>query len=140
MVHILRRFFHRQPTFAQFVRFGIVGVANTFVHLAVYSTLVVLVHVPYLWANVVAFAVATVNSYYFNRSWTFRSAEQLWHKEAGKFLAVSGLGFLMNELLLWTFVRHGGWSKIWGEGAAILIVLGWNYAANKWWTFRGKVG
>ena len=57
---------------AQFVKFGIVGVSNTLLTLAVYTALIKGFDMWYLAASAIGYAVGMVNGFLWNRSWTFR--------------------------------------------------------------------
>ncbi|NJC08581.1 GtrA family protein [Polymorphobacter fuscus] len=59
------------PALRQFVRFGIVGVANTAVCLAVVWTAQGVLGVPVWLAGALGYGVAMVQSYLVNRNWTF---------------------------------------------------------------------
>jgi putative flippase GtrA len=55
------------------MKFGLVGVLNTLINLAVFNALLIAVHdVGRVKANFVATAVATVFAYVMNRYWTFK--------------------------------------------------------------------
>jgi putative flippase GtrA len=63
----------RAPLVGQFVKFGIVGVTNTLLTLAVYTLLLEVLRLYCVAASGIAFAVGTVNSFLLNRRWTFGS-------------------------------------------------------------------
>jgi putative flippase GtrA len=83
-------------------RFGIVGLANTAVDLAVLNALILLTHMGRngIWFSIfkaISFLVAVLNSYFINQSWTFgRSGGERSVSQAGQFLAVSLLGAVIN--------------------------------------------
>jgi putative flippase GtrA len=57
----------------EIMKFGLVGVLNTLINLAVFNALLIAVHdVGRVKANFVATAVATVFAYVMNRYWTFK--------------------------------------------------------------------
>lgn len=138
LITFIRSHLERRPTAAQILRFGIVGVANTGVHFVLYVILTTFAHVHYLVANPIAFTIATMNSFYFNRRWTFRNADPAWRRQLVKFFIITTIGFGMNEGILYLLVSQGRMTKLPAEAVAIAVVLIWNYLANKWWTFRTK--
>lgn len=62
------------PMLRQFLRFGLVGVANTAMCLAIVWTLRDGSGVPVWAASIAGYAVAMVQSYLINRFWTFNGA------------------------------------------------------------------
>lgn len=120
----------------EFVKFGIVGLLTTAVNFTIYSVLV-LGGVYYLLAAVIAFAVATLNSYTFNRRWTFRSGEAS-RRQLVKFTSVQLGGLTLNLIALALLVEYGGFEdhKLMAQLLANSVVVGSNFAGNKLWTFR----
>lgn len=125
-----------RPSVRQFVKFGTVGATNTLVDFGLYLLLTHSLHIFYLLANIFSYLIATVNSFYLNRRWTFRSNDPAWHKEMVKFVTVTGIGFGLNEGLLYFFVDRAHFHILTGKIFAVLIVLAWNYLLNRHWTFR----
>src|ERR1700677_3625856 len=60
------------PVAIQFVKFGIVGVSNTLLTLAVYTVLLKVFGVWYLAASAIGFAVGATNGFLLDRRWTLR--------------------------------------------------------------------
>lgn len=65
------------PALRQFLRFGLVGVANTATCLAVVWTTQGVLGVPVWLASGLGYAVAMVQSYLINRNWTFAGGGSL---------------------------------------------------------------
>lgn len=74
---------------AQFLRFGLVGVANTLTTWAVVRALAPLAGVSL--ASVAGYAAGMVQSFIVNRLWTFRDTRSGagWQREAVRFVAVN---------------------------------------------------
>lgn len=128
----------RHQVARQFIKFAMVGVMNTAIDFGVYAAAIFWLDVHYLIANIFAFVAAASNSYLINRRWTFRSDDPRWRRQATKYFTVLAIGFGLNELFLYLFVEHGQLGKFLGKGIAILIVLFWNFGANKLWTFSQR--
>ena len=75
------------------LRFGLVGLANTGVDLAIFAALVALA-VPALGANIGAWLVAVCFSYLINSRWSFERDTSL--HESWAFLRFIGLGALIS--------------------------------------------
>jgi dolichol-phosphate mannosyltransferase len=124
----------RPSNWVQLAKFATVGASGYVVNLAVYSTLV-LSDVPYLAAAVCSFLVAVTNNYVWNRLWTFRHQRGHLVYQGFKFLAVSTVALGANLLFLALLVALG-LDKIPAQAIAIVLVMPWNFAANKLWSFR----
>lgn len=128
----------RRPVARQFIKFAMVGVVNTTIDLGVYSALVFGWDVHYLVANIFAFLTAASNSYILNRRWTFRSGDPRWRRQAIKYFIVLAIGFGLNETLLFLLVAHAGVGRLLAKCLAVIVVLFWNFGANRLWTFSSK--
>jgi len=136
------------PVIWQFAKFGLIGVLNTLLDFGVLNLLSYLTKVysgPTLVVlNVFAFLAANVNSYFWNKSWTFSSRAKNAASEFGRFLLVSIIGFVVNSLILWflTTLMHplGGLSpQLWENAAKIVATVVytiWNFIGYKLLVFK----
>jgi putative flippase GtrA len=119
----------------QFVRFGVVGVSNTLLTLAVYTLLVEALGVWYLLASAIGFAVGAVNGFLLNRGWTFRG-----HRGDAlmpvRWTIVQACGLGLNEALVYAWVQGLHVDELAGQALAIAIVVLVTFFANRAWTFR----
>lgn len=136
----------------QFIKFGIVGVANTGVDWVIFFILVnTFLGEQRTVAKAIAFIVAVLNSYIFNTIWTFKkeyasAAGKSGDSSAksaifGKFVIVSLIGWAINvfvfsqasnRLDLVLLGKPDLLPLVLASGAAIL----WNFFANKLWTYK----
>lgn len=79
----------------RFVRFCLVGVANTALHMLIIVTLAEALHWPPTWANVMAFTCANLFSYALNSRWTFTTTTNDISRYP-RFLAVSLVGLAIS--------------------------------------------
>lgn len=125
-------------TAGQFVRFAVVGTINTVADFSVY---VLLTRSSVFWgshlvsAAVVSFSVGVVSSFILNNFWTFRLSGTNWRARIGKFSAVAMGGMLLNAAILHMFIRTGMYDLL-AKAIATVLVMGWNFALQKMWTFR----
>jgi putative flippase GtrA len=123
------------PVLGQFVKFGIVGVSNTALFLAIYTLLVRELGVFYLLASAIAFAVGAANGFLLNRRFTFPG-----HVRDAltpvRWTIVQACGLGCNELLLFLLVTGVGVDKLLGQAVAIGFVVVLTFFANRAWTFR----
>ncbi|MEE4140281.1 GtrA family protein [Pseudomonas viridiflava] len=116
----------------EFIRFGLVGVANTAVHAGIVIALMEVFAPPAFVANGVAFIFANLMSYALNSRFTFRTPASF----AGyrRFLLVS-LVSLALTLLITSIVEYLGWHYGVGLVMVIFIVPVLNYLVMKLWAF-----
>jgi putative flippase GtrA len=122
------------PNARQFVKFLLVGVMTTAINFAVFALLLAN-GVHYLPAATIAFVIATVNSYTFNRRWTFRAGA---HRMSwlAKFTAVQLVGLSINLLVLAGLVEWFGLPELLAQLLANCCVVMTNFVGNKFWTFQ----
>jgi putative flippase GtrA len=119
----------------QLVKFGIVGVSNTLITLAVYTVLLKVLGVWYLAASAIGFALGAVNGFLLNRRWTFRGhvGDALTPVRWG---VVQTCGLGVNEGLLYVFVHDAGVDKLLAQVCATAVVTVSTFFVNRAWTFR----
>lgn len=120
----------------QFIKFGLVGLSSTAIDWSIFYLLNLTFGVYYLYAKVFSFAIAVINSFIWNRRWTFRSQDPNRSQEFGKFFAIALIGLSLNALIMFLAVEDLHWRKIFGLILATGIVTIWNFLANKFYTFR----
>ncbi|MFA6492789.1 MAG: GtrA family protein [Patescibacteria group bacterium] len=131
MQNLLRRRFVRQ-----FVKFGLVGVSSTIIDWGIFYFLNLTFGIYYLTAKVLSFSVAVINSFVWNRRWTFRSTDPNRNREFTKFLIIALVGLFINALIMYLAVSIFHTRKIVGLIFSTGIVTFWNFLANKFYTFK----
>jgi len=122
----------------QFIKFGIVGIVSTAIDWGLFYLLNFSFGIYYLTAKVLSFAVAVINSFVWNRRWTFRSQNPNRNQEFVKFLVIALVGLSLNTLIMYLAVSIFHTRKIVGLIFATGIVTFWNFLANKYWTFQNS--
>jgi len=122
---------HRET--GHLAKYGIVGVANAAIDIAVFA---VLVHfgVWYVAARVLSVATATLNGYFFNRTWTFRAGAHQRGKLA-RYVTVQGVGLLINLGILTFCVEVLALPKVASAALAVPVVAAYCFLTNRLWTF-----
>jgi putative flippase GtrA len=127
----------------RFVRFGLVGTLGTVVDFSVLNALILGVHLTKFWANTCSFSVAAFSNFIWNRVWTFpESRARPFGRQLAQFFAVSVGGYAINQALFlsldrWVFAGWGTLGYNLAKAIAIVVVLFWNFGANRIWTYRG---
>ncbi|MGH2831173.1 MAG: GtrA family protein [Solirubrobacteraceae bacterium] len=127
----------RATLLVQFVKFGVVGISNTLLTLAVYTLLLKVLGVWYLAASAIGFAVGATNGFLLNRRWTFSEhvGDALTPLRWG---IVQSVGLAVNEGLLFLFVHDAHLDKLLAQLCATGVVTITTFFANRSWTFRTR--
>ena len=133
----------------QAAKWVLVGALNTFIDLGVLNGLIWISGIATgLFFTVfkgLSFLVATLNSYFWNKHWTFRKKEKVFAPgEYLKFLIAVTIGLFIN-IGVASFVvniigpQYGITEKMWanvGAFTAVLVAWVWNFLASKFIVFK----
>lgn len=117
----------------QIARFLVVGVLNTLVDAGLYALLTrglgLLVTLPVL-AKGISYSAGVLNSFFWNRRWTFRSTSGL-YISLPPFVLANLLGLVVNAGCMHFGLNILGLPETFSFGAATLITLVWNFLISK---------
>jgi putative flippase GtrA len=113
----------------------VVGAGNTLLSWCVYAALVA-AGVAYLVASALAFAVGALNSYAFNRRWTFRSHDHP-AREVLRFGVVQCVGLGTDVLLLHTLTRGVGLHHLIAQVLVFPVASTVTFLLSRHWVFAG---
>ena len=138
------------PVVFQFAKFGAIGALNTLLDLGILNVLIFSSGIAFgYWYSIFkgsSFVVATINSYFWNKYWTFGVGGGVSIKEFSQFLVVSIIGFGINVGIASLVVNVIGpigsislerWANI-GALSATIISLFWNFFGYKFIVFKPK--
>lgn len=137
---IHHRAFHglkKPDNWIQLIKFGAVGASGYVVNLVVYELVRKGADVHYLAAAVIAFCVAVLNNFYWNRHWTFNAGDGHAGFQAARFFVVSLVALALNLVLLKVFVA-AGIGEFPAQAIAVICVTPVNFIGNKLWSFSGS--
>lgn len=134
----------------QFVKFGIVGLSNTVISYVIYViSLVIMKNINfapkynYLIAQVIAFVLSVLWSFYWNNKMVFVLEEgkerSIWKALVKTFISYSFTGLFLNSILLILWVNMLGISEFIAPIINLLISVPLNFLINKFWAFRQDV-
>lgn len=137
----------------RFIKFATVGAFGAVIDFGFFNIFTSLVGVPAIISSGISFILAVASNFVFNRYWTYPdSRSKSLARQAIQFLLISlvGMGirlilFALLEIPLInmaadlfsniglspTFIGHNATLAF-----AILVVLMWNYIANRYWTYN----
>ncbi|MBU4023045.1 GtrA family protein [Patescibacteria group bacterium] len=135
----------------QVARFVLVGALNTFIDFGIIGLLLWMSGINavnaigiYAFFKFVSFSFASINSYFWNKSWTFEKAGKAEGKEFAGFYLVTGVGALINvgiATLILTALANSAIASnllagIIAPFAGVLCGFVWNFLAYKFFIFK----
>jgi len=127
--------------FMQFVKFGLVGVSNTFISYGVYLVcLFAFGEENYMVGFILGFIVSVLNSFYWNDKYVFKKKEDEVRSKFKAlikvFLSYASTGLVLSAILLIIFVDYLNIPKAIAPLLGLLITIPLNYIINKVWAFK----
>ena len=134
-----------QDELTRFLKFAIVGAMGAVIDFGILNLLILQFGWPKFLANLASVSCAIVSNFVWNRLWTFpESRERALHAQFGQFALVNVVGLVINQAV---FLGSDAFifGPLFGEpldynlakATAIIVVLFWNFGANRRWTYRG---
>ena len=141
---------------SRFIRFAIVGAIGAVIDFSVFNFLTNLVAFfkeNVVWASVISFILAVISNFTWNRLWTYPdSRSKPVSRQLTQFVTVSLIGLLirtplfsfLEKTLTGFFVSRWSFKHLTPVIVAhnlalaivILIVMIWNFIANRYWTYN----
>lgn len=136
----------------RFLRFALVGISGAVVDFGVFNLLSSILHVNPSLSQAISFTLAVINNFIWNRLWTYpetRGSSPI--KQLIQFGAVNVIGLGIRTVLFSlvekhlialaaALIPHILTPTIVGHNLTlafvILVVMLWNYFANRYWTFK----
>jgi dolichol-phosphate mannosyltransferase len=127
----------RKPhNWVQLAKFLPVGLSGYVVNLAVFTFSLEVLGVHHIAAATIAFGVAVMNNFWWNRHWTFGARDGHAGFQAARFFAVSVVAFLIQVSLLELLVSSAGMPKVLAQAVSLVLATPVNFIGNKLWSFR----
>lgn len=122
----------------QFFKFGMVGVLNTAISLAVYYIFLAINEELYLVGNVAGFVVSTLNAYFMNHKYVFgaKGAATIEKKVLLKTYLAYGFSLLVSTELLYLFVNFLQISEALAPLFCLMVTVPMNYIINRLWVYK----
>jgi putative flippase GtrA len=135
-VHLRVRAGLRKPhNWVQLVKFCAVGASGYVVNLCVFALCVEGLGAHHLVGATVAFVVAVLNNFWWNRHWTFRAGSGHAGFQAARFFTVSVVAFLFAASVLELLVSVAEMPELPAQAISIIVATPLNFIGNKMWSF-----
>ena len=117
----------------KFLKFGIVGFLGLVIDFSITFLLKEKLKVHRYISSSVGFTIAASSNYLLNRLWTFESSNPRILVEYSKFIIISLIGLVINNLFLYIFEKKQRFylAKLFAIGVTTI----WNFLANYYLTF-----
>ncbi len=120
----------------KFIRYALVGFTGVVVDFSItYIFKEYLKFSKYI-ANSIGFCTAVLTNYLLNRYWTFGAGKEDVFIQFGTFVAVSMIGLLINNAIIYLLNEKLKINFYVSKVAAIFVVIFWNFFVNYYYTFR----
>lgn len=129
-----------RPLIVQFIKFGLVGVSNTAVSMAVYYLFLWVDEDLYMVGSIMGTILSILNAFIWNDRFVFTGNDRDFRStmiRLGKTYVSYGGTSLLSTVLLWLEVTLLHVSKVYAPIVNLLITIPLNYLINKFWTFNG---
>lgn len=119
----------------QILKFGTIGVLNTLVDMGTFA-LLDFIGIYYMIAQTIAYSFGVINSYVFNKNWTFEDTGKEDPTKFVKFIAVNLLTLAVSLLLMNLFVGYVHLGKMVSKILTTGVIQFLNFFGYKFLVFR----
>jgi putative flippase GtrA len=123
----------------KFIRYALVGLTGLTIDFSITYLFKEYIKVSKYIANSIGFSTAVVINYLLNRYWTFEAGNEDVFIQFGTFLAVSLIGLLINNFIIFFLNEKLKINFYISKLIAIGVVVFWNFFVNYYYTFRTAV-
>ena len=120
----------------QLFKFGLVGILNNIISLAVYYVVITIHQEWYLIGNVLGFLISTLNAWVMNSRFVFRpetrTAKDTFIRTYAAYIVSLGL----STALLYVFVERLGIDARLAPVGCLMITVPFNFLMNKFWVYK----
>ncbi len=118
------------------IKFGVVGISGMIIDFGVTWLFKEQIRVKKYIANSTGFTLAATSNYFLNRIWTFNSSNPHIITQFFKFLIISVLGLILNNLIIFFFTDFKFRINFYvSKVIATILVFFWNFLMNYFFTF-----
>jgi len=125
-------------TLVQFLKFGIVGISNTLLTAVTIWLLLRVLHSSNYLANIIGYVVGLVNSFIWNRRWTFENHAQI-GATIFKFIVTFAVSYLLQLGFLWLLLHQTEIDDYFCQLLSIVVYTVVNFFMNKYYTFKTEI-
>lgn len=118
-----------------FLKFSLIGCSNVIITLTAFYIMYNLLAFNYLVGSIFAYSLGIVNSFTWNRLWTFKKRKSDVKREFVRFITVNLVGLGMNACIMYLLVDVICTNPFLAQVVAIGLVLIFNFSLVRSWVF-----
>lgn len=126
---------NNKHTLLQFIKFGIVGVSNTLITAVVIWVLLKQLHFSDYLSNIIGYIAGLINSFIWNRKWTFASKSSP-SRQIPKFILTFVISYLLQLGNLYLLLNFTDIDPYFCQLLSIVVYTITNFLLNKYFTFK----
>lgn len=119
----------------QFLKYSIVGITNSIIGFGTIFIVYNFFHANYILANIFGYALGLVNSFVWNKKWTFKSTRHS-SKEVTPFILIFLLSYAVNLITVIASVEFLKIEENVSQVIGMCFYTATNFLSNRRWTFR----
>ncbi|MDO9152978.1 MAG: GtrA family protein [Paludibacter sp.] len=119
----------------QLIKFGIVGVSNTLLTAVVIWLMLRKLNSSDYFANITGYVVGLMNSFIWNRKWTFESKAEI-SSTIIKFIVIFAVSYLLQLGALYLLLNFTEIDSYICQLMSMVVYTGTNFLLNKYYTFK----
>ncbi len=124
-----------RKTFVQMMKYSSVGIVNTIIGVSVIFLCMEIFHLSYIISNIIGYAAGLINSFIWNKFWTFRSSGNT-GSEILRFIIVFAIAYIIQlGALILMKERIGIMSEI-AQVLGVGVYAATGFILNKYLTFN----
>ncbi len=121
---------------SQLIKFGLVGFLNTAVDFGVFTLLTAVVGLGSTISHIISYTCGVLNSYFINRTWTFKQSSKSNPMEFLKFLLVNMASLGLSTLVLNYLETGANLSVYLAKAVATICSMAINFVGSKLLVFK----
>ncbi len=122
----------------EMLKFSVVGLINTGITLVTIFILAKLLNVNYIVANIIGYLFGLLNSFFMNRSWTFKSSGKIGNQSM-RFILVFAVCYLLQLSLLILLKEQMNINEDIAQLVSMVFYTGVNFVLSKFFTFKREI-
>jgi len=133
--------FINNEKYKRIIRFGCVGCLNTMFDFGIFCMLNSLFGVNYIISQIVSYSSGTVNSYIFNKFWTFNDSKtnKKTTKEIVQFIVVNATSLGVSLIGLSLLMKDSSINSFFAKIIAMVLAQVVNFLGYRFWVFDGTI-
>lgn len=127
----------QNKSLTQLIKFGIVGISNTLLTAATIWVFLKVFHFNDYTSNIIGYIVGLVNSFIWNRKWTFASNTRV-KDTLFKFIITFAISYIFQLGNLYLLIHYTQIDSYLCQLISIVVYTGINFILNKYYTFKNN--